>query len=105
MLVMLLLLSLACNKAVSCAKWMINLVKYGVNPILGRYGLVSPQKWWISPLLVVQEIDRRQLAGIPSQTRPNIPEIFSLFFFNIFYKIIVCRSVSGFAHDYDYSMW
>jgi len=27
-----------CNKAVSCAKWIIDVVKYGVNPILGRYG-------------------------------------------------------------------
>ena len=26
------------DKAVSCAKWMIKVVKYGINPILGRYG-------------------------------------------------------------------
>jgi class 3 adenylate cyclase len=29
---------LSCDRAVSCAKWMINVVKYGINPILGRYG-------------------------------------------------------------------
>ncbi len=29
---------LTCDKAVSCAKWMIDVVKYGINPILGRYG-------------------------------------------------------------------
>lgn len=28
---------LTCDKAVRCAKWMINVVKYGINPILNRY--------------------------------------------------------------------
>jgi adenylate cyclase len=26
------------DKAVRCAKWMINVVKYGINPILIKYG-------------------------------------------------------------------
>ena len=29
---------LTCDKAVRCAKWMINVVKYGINPILNKYG-------------------------------------------------------------------
>jgi adenylate cyclase len=28
---------LTCDKAVGCAKWMINVVKYGINPILNKY--------------------------------------------------------------------
>jgi class 3 adenylate cyclase len=29
---------LTSDKAVRCAKWMINVIKYGINPILNKYG-------------------------------------------------------------------